>query len=38
MELCRHVVNELELPPFAANPLSARAFASNLAVAGGLDL
>jgi hydroxyacylglutathione hydrolase len=31
MELCRDVVHELGLPPFAANPLVARAFASSLA-------
>jgi len=31
MELCRHVVSEMGLPPSAANPLVARAFASNLA-------
>lgn len=31
MELCRHVVSEMGLPPFAANPLVARSFASNLA-------
>jgi len=30
MELCRHVVRELGLPPAAANPLTARAFASSL--------
>jgi hypothetical protein len=30
MELCRHVVRELGLPPGAANPLVARAFASSL--------
>jgi len=30
MELCRNVVRKLGLPPFAANPLVARAFASNL--------
>jgi len=30
MELCRNVVRELGLPPFAANPLVARAFASTL--------
>lgn len=31
MDLCRHVVNDLGLPPFAANPLVARSFASHLA-------
>ncbi len=31
MELCQNVVNELGLPPFAANPLVAKAFASSLA-------
>lgn len=31
MELCQHVVSEMGLPPFAANPLVARTFASNLA-------
>lgn len=30
MELCPHVVIELGLPPAAANPLTARAFASSL--------
>jgi hydroxyacylglutathione hydrolase len=30
MDLCRYVVGELGLPPFAANPLVARAFASSL--------
>jgi hydroxyacylglutathione hydrolase len=30
MELCRKVVNELGLPPFAAMPLVAKAFASSL--------
>ena len=30
MELCRQVVKEMGLPPFAANPLVARAFASSL--------
>lgn len=32
MELCKKVVSELGLPPFAVNPLVARAFASSLAV------
>ncbi|NPU83743.1 MAG: MBL fold metallo-hydrolase [Syntrophaceae bacterium] len=32
MELCRHVVRELGLPPGAANPLTARAFTSSLKV------
>jgi hydroxyacylglutathione hydrolase len=32
MELCRQVIAELGLPPFAANPLTARAFASSLAL------
>ena len=32
MELCAHVVNLLGLPPFAANPLVAKAFASSLAL------
>lgn len=31
MELCQKVVSELGLPPFAANPLVAKAFASSLA-------
>jgi hydroxyacylglutathione hydrolase len=31
IDLCRFVVSELGLPPAAANPLAARAFASNLA-------
>ncbi len=31
MELCKKVVNELGLPPFAVNPLVAKAFASSLA-------
>jgi len=31
MELCHKVVKELGLPPFAANPLVAKAFASSLA-------
>ena len=31
MELCKKVVSELGLPPFAANPLVAKAFASSLA-------
>ena len=31
IELCRYVVSEMGLPPFAANPLVARSFASNLA-------
>lgn len=31
MELCQYVVSEMGLPLFAANPLIARAFASNLA-------
>lgn len=30
MELCQKVVSELGLPPFAANPLVAKAFASSL--------
>ena len=29
-DLCRHVIGALGLPPFAANPLAARAFASSL--------
>jgi hydroxyacylglutathione hydrolase len=33
MELCRQVIGELGLPPFAANPLTARALASNLSLA-----
>lgn len=33
MELCRKVVAELGLPPFAANPLVAKAFASSIAAA-----
>jgi len=32
MELCRQVIEELGLPPFAANPLTARAFASSLSL------
>lgn len=32
MDLCQKVVKELGLPPFAANPLVARAFASSLEV------
>lgn len=31
MELCKKVVSELDLPPFAVNPLVAKAFASSLA-------
>jgi hypothetical protein len=31
IKLCRHVVSEMGLPPFTANPLVARGFASNLA-------
>ena len=31
MELCRQVAEKLNLPPFAANPIAARAFASSLA-------
>jgi len=31
MELCQKVVDELDLPPFAVNPLVAKAFASSLA-------
>jgi glyoxylase-like metal-dependent hydrolase (beta-lactamase superfamily II) len=31
MELCKKVVSELGLPPFAVNPLVAKAFASSLA-------
>lgn len=31
MELCQKVVSELGLPPFAANPLVAKSFASSLA-------
>lgn len=38
MELCRHVVSEMGLPPFAANPLVARAFASNLAAINNKNL
>jgi hydroxyacylglutathione hydrolase len=30
MELCQHVISEMGLPPFAANPLVAKAFASSL--------
>jgi len=30
MELCQRVVNELGLPPFAVNPIVAKAFASSL--------
>jgi hypothetical protein len=30
MELCQKVVSELGLPPFAAIPLVAKAFASSL--------
>jgi hypothetical protein len=30
MELCQEVVKELVLPPFAAMPLVAKAFASSL--------
>jgi hydroxyacylglutathione hydrolase len=37
-ELCRYVVAELGLPPFAANPLVARSFAANLAAGEHLDL
>ena len=33
MELCRQVIGELGLPPFAANPLTARALASSLSLA-----
>ncbi len=33
MELCREVVNSLDLPPFAANPLVAKALTSSLAAA-----
>ncbi len=32
MELCRQVIGELGLPPFAANPLTARALASSLSL------
>jgi hydroxyacylglutathione hydrolase len=32
MELCKLVISNLGLPPFAANPLVAKAFASSLAV------
>jgi len=32
MELCEKVVSELGLPPFAVNPLVAKAFASSLAI------
>jgi len=38
MDLCRHVVNEMGLPPFAANPLVARSLASNLAAKEIMDL
>jgi len=31
MDLCKKVVGELGLPPFAVNPLVAKAFASSLA-------
>ena len=31
IELCHKVVSELGLPPFAANPLVAKAFASSIA-------
>ncbi|MEJ2033813.1 MAG: MBL fold metallo-hydrolase [Deltaproteobacteria bacterium] len=34
MELCQKVTNELGLPPFAVNPLVAKAFASSLAAGG----
>ena len=36
MELCQKVVSELGLPPFAANPLVAKAFASSVAADKGL--
>jgi hydroxyacylglutathione hydrolase len=32
MGLCKKVVGKLSLPPFAVNPLVAKAFASSLAV------
>ncbi|MHB8790292.1 MAG: MBL fold metallo-hydrolase [Desulfobulbaceae bacterium] len=38
MELCAGVVQELGLPPFAANPLVARSLLSSLAVTGQSDL
>ena len=38
MDLCRHVVKEMGLPPFAANPLVAKAFASNLAAIENMNL
>lgn len=38
MDLCRQVVNELGLPPVAANPLVARSFAANLAAMEGMNL
>jgi hydroxyacylglutathione hydrolase len=38
MNLCRFVVNEIGLPPSAANPLVARSFASNLAAMEIMDL
>ncbi len=38
MDLCSSVVNEIGLPPFAVNPLVAKAFASNLAAKEGMNL
>lgn len=38
MDLCGYVLNEIGLPPSAANPLTAGAFASNLAVLEKMDL
>lgn len=38
MDLCRYVVTEIGLPPFAANPLVAKSFASNLAAMADMDL
>lgn len=38
MDLCRYVVTEMGLPPFAANPLVAKSFASNLAAMADMDL
>ena len=38
MDLCRYIVNEMGLPPSAANPLAARSLASNLASIEIMDL
>jgi len=38
MDLCRYVVQEMGLPPSAANPLVARSFASNMATGDIKDL